>query len=349
MKTSDLRHALDAALAARSLDAADAERAFAEILDGGDAAPDVLVAAFLIALKLKGESAGELIGAARAMRSRARALELGDNLIDVVGTGGDGAGTFNISTGAAIVAAAAGVAVAKHGNRAITGTVGAADVLEHLGANIDPGPEVLARCVREAGICFILAPAYHPVMARLASLRRTLATRTIFNLLGPLSNPARPTRTLIGVGDSKLLRPMAEAIAALGAVHAIVVSGRDGLDEISLCAPTMVAEVRADHGIREYEIAPEDFGIARAGVNSIGAAGAAASAQMLRLALSGNDGPASDVIALNAGAAIHVAGRAESIAEGVRIARGVMGSRRALATIDNLVRASRGEPGTHPQ
>jgi anthranilate phosphoribosyltransferase len=347
MNTSDLRDAFDAVMAGRSLEAANAERAFAEILAGGDAAPDALVAAFLIALKLKGESAGELIGAARAMRSRARALDLGDdNLIDVVGTGGDGAGTFNISTGAAIVAAAAGVAVAKHGNRAITGTVGAADLLEHLGVNIDPGPEALARSVREAGICFILAPAYHPVMAQLAPLRRVLATRTIFNLLGPLSNPARATRTLIGVGDSKLLRPMAEAIAALGAVHAIVVSGRDGLDEISLSAPTTVAEVRADHGIREYEIAPEDFGIARAAVNSIGAVGAAASAGMLRAALSGSGGPASDVLALNAGAAIHVGGGAGSIGEGVRIAREVINSRRALATIDKLVRASGGEPET---
>lgn len=347
MNTSDLRHAFDAVIVGRSLEAAAAERAFAEILDGGDAAPDALVAAFLIALKLKGESAGELIGAARAMRSRARTLELGDNLIDVVGTGGDGAGTFNISTGAAIVAAAAGVGVAKHGNRAITGTVGAADLLEHLGVNIDPGPENLARCVREAGICFILAPAYHPVMARLAPLRRTLATRTIFNLLGPLSNPAHPNRALIGVGDSKLLHPMAEAIAALGAVHALVVSGRDGLDEISLSAPTIVAEVRADHGIREYEIAPEDFGVARAPVNSIGAAGAAASARMLRTALSGDGGPASDVLALNAGAAIRVGGRASSIAEGVTIAREVINSRCALATIDKLVRASGGEPETH--
>ncbi|MGC1677823.1 MAG: anthranilate phosphoribosyltransferase [Candidatus Binataceae bacterium] len=350
MKTTGLRDAFDAVMAGRSLEAVAAERAFAEILDGGEEAPDALVAAFLIALRLKGESAGELIGAARAMRSRARALELGgnlENLIDVVGTGGDGAGTFNISTGAAIVAAAAGVAVAKHGNRAITGTVGAADLLEHLGVNIDPGPEVLARCVRDARICFILAPAYHPVMARLAPLRRTLATRTIFNLLGPLSNPAHPSRALIGVGDSKLLRPMAEAIAALGAVHAIVASGRDGLDEISLSAPTMIAEVRADDGIREYEIAPEDFAIARAGINSIGAAGAAASAEMLRAALSGDGGPASDILALNAGAAIHVGGGAESIGEGVRIAREVIGSRRALATIDKLVRASGGEPGTN--
>ena len=345
MKTSGLRDAFDAVLAGRSLDAAAAERAFAEILDGGGAAPDALVAGFLVALKLKHESAGELTGAARAMRSRARALDLGEDVIDVVGTGGDGAGTFNISTGAALVAAAAGVAVAKHGNRAITGTVGAADLLEHLGVNIDPGPEALARCVRETGICFILAPAYHPVMARLAPLRRALGTRTIFNLLGPLSNPARPRRMLMGVGDGNLLRPMAEAIGALGAAHAIVVSGRDGLDEISLSAPTRVAEVRADRGIDEYEIAPEDFGIARASIESLRAAGAAASAAMILAALSGGGGPAGDVLALNAGAAIHVGGGAASIALGVRLAREVIQSRRALATIDLLVRASGGEPG----
>ncbi|MGH7780690.1 MAG: anthranilate phosphoribosyltransferase [Candidatus Binataceae bacterium] len=345
MKTSELREAFNAALAGGSLDAAGAERAYAEILDGGAAAPEALVAGFLVALKLKHESAGELTGAARAMRSRARTLELGDNLIDVVGTGGDGAGTFNISTGAAIVAAAAGVAVAKHGNRAITGLVGAADVLEYLGVNIDPGPAVLARCIREAGICFILAPAYHPVMARLGALRRALATRTIFNLLGPLTNPARPRRMLVGVGDRMLLRPMAEAIAALGATHALVVSGHDGLDEISLSAPTHVAEVRAEHGTCEYDIAPEDFGIARASVGSLGAASAATSAGMLRAALSGKHDPAGDVLALNAGAAIHAGGGAESIAAGVKLAREVIGSRRPLATIDKLVRASGGEPG----
>ncbi|HVA81732.1 MAG TPA: anthranilate phosphoribosyltransferase, partial [Candidatus Binataceae bacterium] len=280
---SELRIAFDTVLAGRALEADAAERAFADILEGGAAAPDAIVAGFLIALKLKGESAGELAGAARAMRARARRLELGDNLVlvDVVGTGGDGAGTFNISTGAALVAAAAGVAIAKHGNRAITGSVGAADLLEQLGVNLDPGTAALARCVREAGICFILAPAYHPVMARLAALRRALGTRTIFNLLGPLSNPAHPARMLMGVGDRKLLLPMAEAIAALGAVHAIVVSGRDGLDEISLAAPTRVAEVRADRGIDEYEIAPEDFGIARASIESLRAAGAAASAAMI--------------------------------------------------------------------
>ncbi|HUY27343.1 MAG TPA: anthranilate phosphoribosyltransferase [Candidatus Binataceae bacterium] len=341
---SELRIAFDTVLAGRSLEADAAERAFAEILDGGAAAPDAMVAGFLIALKLKGESAGELAGAARAMRARARRLELADdpNLIDVVGAGGDGAGTFNISTGAALVAAAAGVAVAKHGNRAITGSVGAADLLEYLGVNLDPGPDALRRCVREAGICFILAPAYHPVMARLAALRRALGTATIFNLLGPLSNPAQPARMLLGVGDRKLLRPMAEAIAALGAAHAIVVSGADGMDEISLCAPTHVAEVRAGRPIAEYRIAPEDFGLARAPIDKLRASGAAQSAAMLRAALSGHNDAARDVLALNAGAVIHAGGAADSIFQGVSAALGVIESGRALATIDKLVRASRG-------
>jgi anthranilate phosphoribosyltransferase len=179
-------------------------------------------------------------------------------------------------------------------------------------------------------------------MARLAPLRRALGTRTIFNLLGPLSNPARPRRMLMGVGDSKLLRPMAEAIAALGAAHALVVSGRDGLDEISLSAPTRVAEVRAERGVDEYEIAPEDFGITRSGLDSLRAAGVSASAAMLRAALAGEGGPAGDVLALNAGAAIYAGGGAESIAIGVNLAREVIESRRALATIEKLVRVSGG-------
>ena len=341
---TDLRDAFNAVLARRSLDADAAERVFAQILEGGDAAPDALVAGFLVALKLKNESACELAGAARAMRSRARALELGDEIIDVVGTGGDGAGSFNISTGAALVAAAAGVKVAKHGNRAITGTVGAADVLEYLGVDIDPGPDTLARCVRDAGICFVLATAYHPVMARLAPLRRALGTRTIFNLLGPLVNPARPRRMLIGVGDRKLLRPMAEAIAALGATHAIVVSGRDGMDEISLAAPTLVVEVREDSPIVEYEIAPEDFAIARASREALCAIDAAASARILLGAVSGAAGHAADVLALNAGAAIRVSGLAESISAGVALAREAIESGRALATINKMIRASGGVP-----
>ena len=262
---TNLREAFAAALAGRSLEAAEAESAIGELLDGD--APEALVAGFLVALKLKPETAAELTGAARAMRSRARALDLDSigALVDTCGTGGDGAGTFNISTGAALIAAAAGVRVAKHGNRAASGLVGAADAIEGLGIRVDLDPAGLRRCLDRAGFCFIFAPAYHPAMARVANLRRALGIRTLFNLLGPLANPAHPSRQVVGVSEPRLIRPMAEALDALGVEHAMVVHGEDGMDEISLSAPTRIAEVRRGSGaIREYEIAPEEFGLARA-------------------------------------------------------------------------------------
>jgi anthranilate phosphoribosyltransferase len=223
--------------------------------------PDALVAGFLVALKMKGEAAAELTGGARAMRKRARPINQNHgNVLDTAGTGGDGVGTFNISTAAAMVAAAAGVLVAKHGNRAISGRVGAADVLERFGVKIDLDAAGLERCLAQAGCCFVFAPAYHPALARLALLRRTLAIRTVFNLIAPLSNPARPLRQLLGVSEPRLLRPMAEALAALGATHAMVVHGNDGLDEISLSTSTQVVEIK-DGELHTFEIAAPDFGL----------------------------------------------------------------------------------------
>ncbi len=339
---SALRDAFQHVLAGRSLGADDAERAMAEILD--DSPPEALIAGFLIALKLKGESAGELAGAARAMRKRSRPLDLdGAGLLDTAGTGGDGAGTFNISTGAALIAAAAGVRVAKHGNRAITGRVGAADLLERMGVRIELDPAGLARCLGAAGICFVFAPAYHPVLARLAPLRRALGVRTLFNLAAPLANPAGPRRQLLGVADGKMLRPMAEALAALGVEHALVVHGADGLDEISVSASTRIAEVRAGGGIREYDVAPEDFALRRHPPGKLAACDAAGAVETLRRALAGGEGAAQDVLALNGGAAIYVGGRAGSLKEGIAIAREVIASGRALQTIEKLRRASLGD------
>ncbi len=335
-----LRAAFEDVLARRSLDAVTAERAFGEILDAE--APDALVAGFLIALKLKGESAQELKGAARAMRSRARLVDFHENnLLDVVGTGGDGSGSFNISTGAAIVADAAGIPVAKHGNRAVSGRVGAADVLEQLGVRIELDPHGLERCLRRAGICFIFAPAYHPVLARLGPLRRALATRTIFNLLGPLCNPATPRRAVVGVGDAAVFRPMTEALASMGVIHALVVSGGDGMDEISLSAATRVAEIRGEAPIQEYEIAPDDFGMKRAGREALVAGDPAHAAEILRGVLAGDAGAAQDVLALNAGAAIYVGGSAQSLRAGVAKARDILGRGLALRTLENLGAASR--------
>jgi anthranilate phosphoribosyltransferase len=336
-----LQRAFEAVLAGRSLDADEAERAVGDILDG---APEALVAGFLVALKLKGESSGELTGGARAMLRHARPLDLrGGNVLDVVGTGGDGAGTFNISTGAALVAAAAGVAVAKHGNRAVTGRIGAADAFERLGVKIDLDPDGLNRCLREAGICFIFAPAYHPVLARLGALRRALGVRTLFNLIAPLANPARPRRALLGVADAKLVRPMAEAMAALGLEHAMAVHGLDGvngLDEISIGAPTRIAEIKSGAVIREYELAPEEFGIDRTAPGALAVGDADSAIAMLRTALAGGKGAAQDVLALNGGAAIYLGGGAESLKDGVARAKEVIASGRALETIGKMRRAS---------
>ncbi len=335
-----LRAAFEDVLARRSLDAVSAERAFGEILDAE--APEALIAGFLVALKLKGECSAELKGAARAMRTRARTVDLRrENLLDVVGTGGDGSASFNISTGAALVAASAGIPVAKHGNRAISGRVGAADVLERLGVRIDCDPEGLARCLAAAGICFIFAPAYHPVLARLAPLRRALGTRTIFNLLGPICNPASPRRAIVGVGDGAVFRPMAEALASLGMAHAMVVSGADGMDEISISAPTRIAEIRGEGPILEYEIAPEEFGLKRCAPDALRVSDTSHSAEILSAVLAGQPGPSQDVLALNAGAAIYVGAGAQTLRSGILRARELIASGAPAATLRKLADTSR--------
>jgi len=337
---SDIREAFAQVMAGRSLSEAEAVNVFGEIFDGH--APDALVAGFLVALRIKGESAAELAGAARAMLKRARPLDLGPGLLDTAGTGGDNAGTVNISTGAALIAATAGVRVAKHGNRAVSGRIGAADLLERLGVKIDLDPAGLRRCLDRAGICFVFAPAYHPVMARLATLRRELGIRTLFNLLGPLANPARPSRQLLGVADPQLIRPMAEALAALGVEHAMVVHGEDGLDEISCVAPTRVAEIRAGK-IDYFQIEPERFGIARLPRASLATTGPEHAVEVLRRALAGESGAAQDVLALNAGAAIYLGGAATSLETGVVRARAILVKGQALETLERMRRASQEE------
>ncbi len=333
-----LRQAFDAVLKGRSLDAGEAAAVFGEILD--DVVPDALVAGFLIALRLKGETAAELAGGTRAMLKRARQLDLGGvRLLDTAGTGGDGAGTFNISTGAALVAAAAGIPVAKHGNRAVSGRVGAADVLERAGVRLELDPAGLRNCLAQAGICFVFAPAYHPVLARLAGLRRTLGTRTAFNLMAPLANPARPRYQLIGVAEPRLVRPIAEALVALEVEHAMVVHGHDGLDEISLAARTTVIEVRGKE-LSAYAIVPEDFGVTAARPADLLTADAGEALELLRRALGGEPGAARDVLTLNGGAAIYTGGGASTLAGGVAVAREVLAAGRALETIEKLRVAS---------
>ncbi len=334
----NLREAFEAVIKGRSLDAVEAESIMGEILD--DVAPDALVAGFLVALKMKGESAAELSGGVRAMRRRARPVSLNrGNILDTAGTGGDGAGTFNISTGAALIAAAAGVPVAKHGNRAVSGRVGAADVLEHLGIRIELDPIGLERCLKQANICFVFAPAYHTVLARLAVLRRTLGIRTVFNLMAPMANPARPRRQLLGVAEPKLLRPVADALAALDVERAMVVHGNDGLDEISLGTSTTVVEVR-EGKLREFEITPETFGLKPASAAEFLTADIKEATQLLRHALGGDPGPAHDVLALNGGAAIYVGGGVETLAQGVELAHEILDSGRALETVEKMRLAS---------
>ncbi|HTQ23536.1 MAG TPA: anthranilate phosphoribosyltransferase [Candidatus Binataceae bacterium] len=338
---SELREAFTDVLEGRSLDADRAERVMGEIFDGEPA--EALIAGFLVALKVKGECAAELTGGARAMRARARALDLnGGNVLDTAGTGGDGASTFNISTGAALVAAAAGVPVAKHGNRAISGRVGAADVLERLGVKIELDPEGMQRCLSAAGCCFIFAPAYHPVLARLAALRRALGVRSVFNLIAPLSNPTRPRRQLLGVADPRLVRLMAEALAALGVDHAMVVHGEDGLDELSLRAPTRVAEIRGA-SISEFEVRPRELGLEPGEPSALRVTDVEHATEILRRTLAGEDGAAQDVLALNAGAAIYVGGRAASLTGGIATAREILAAGKALDVVERMRRASHDE------
>jgi len=339
---SGLHDALQALIDGRSLSDAEAELAIGEIMDGG--AHDAVVGAFLVALKIKGAEAAELAGAVRAMLKRARPLNLRNgDVLDTCGTGGDGASTFNISTGAALIAAAAGVPVAKHGNRAISGTVGTADVLEAMGVKIDCDPEALNRCLDAAGCCHIFAQSYHPAFKKIAPLRRELGIRTIFNLMGSLGNPARPHFHLLGVAEVDLIEPMAHALKALGTRHAMVVHGGDGIDEIAISGPTRVAELREGAELIEYVITPESLGVSRGDHRALVIRNLDDAVRVLRGALDGGAGPAQDVLALNGGAAIYVGGKASSLKEGVEAARKIIASSGALGVLDKMRRASIGE------
>ena len=337
---SELHHALQALIDGRSLTDAEAELAIGEVMDGG--AHDAVVGAFLVALKIKGAEADELAGAVRAMLARALPLDLRDgDVLDTCGTGGDSASTFNISTGAALIAAAAGVPVAKHGNRAISGTVGTADVLEAMGVKIDCDPEGLKRCLDAAGCCHIFAQAYHPAFKKIAPLRRELRIRTIFNLMGSLGNPARPRFHLLGVAEENLIRPMANALKALGTRRAMVVHGGDGIDEIAISGPTRIAELH-DGELTEYEITPESFGVPRVDHRALIVGNLDDAVRVLHDALDGGAGPAQNVLALNGGAAIYVGGKAASLREGVESAREIIAKSRALEVLDKMRRASNG-------
>ena len=307
----------------------------------GEVSP-TLVAAIISGLRVKKETIGEITGAARVMRELAAKVDVGapPNFVDIVGTGGDGAQSFNISTASMFVAAAAGARVAKHGNRSVSSKSGSADVLEALGAAIDLSAAQVARCFEETGIGFMFAPNHHPAMKVVASVRRELGIRTIFNILGPLTNPAGAPNILMGVFHPDLVGIQVRALQQLGTRHALVIWGRDGMDEISLGAATMVGELR-DGDVHEYEIEPEDFGLVMASSRNLRVANVTESKALLIEALDNTPGVARDIVLLNAGAALYAADVAASIGEGIERARDVVASGAALAKMEEFVGITR--------
>lgn len=319
---SSIREAL-ALLAERHDLAPDLMRAAMTEIMGGRADP-AQIGGFLMALRVKGETPVEIAAAAEVMRGFAAQVDIDrEGLTDIVGTGGDGASLFNVSTASAFVAAAAGVRVAKHGNRAVSSKSGAADLLEAAGCRLDLNPGQVAQLIAELNVGFLFAPSHHAAMKHAIGPRKSLGLRTLFNLLGPLTNPALAPNQVLGVFSSTLLKPMAEVMHSLGARHVMVVRSTDGLDEISPCAPTQVVELR-DGAIGEYQVFPEDFGIRVAALDSLIVESAPDSLALIESALAGEPGPAADMIALNAGAAIYVSGQADSLAAGVERAREVL-------------------------
>jgi anthranilate phosphoribosyltransferase len=339
-----LRETLRKAANGESLTEGEAERALETIMEGN--APPAATAALLTALRVKGEAVPEIVGFARAMRRFAGRVDAPENVVDTCGTGGDAKGTINVSTAAAFVARGAGVVVAKHGNRAATSRAGSADVLEALGAEIDLGPEKVSLCITEAGIGFMFARTHHPAMRFVAPVRAELPFRTVFNLLGPLTNPAGARRQLVGVFGGAYVRPVAEALRDLGAEKALVVHGTDGMDEITVTDRTLVADV-SEGGIDEYEISPEDFGLSRHAPDGLLGGDAHLNARILRDVLTGEKrGAARDVVLLNAGAAIHVSGNANTIGEGVVLAGDAISDGSAAKALDDFVRTTRHLSGT---
>jgi anthranilate phosphoribosyltransferase len=296
----------------------------------------VQIGAFLIALRTKGETVPELAGLARTMRALATPVSVArDDLLDTAGTGG-GRRTFNVSTTAALIAAGAGCTVAKHGNRSATGLSGSADVLEALGARIDLRPDAVAACIEGTGFGFMFAPAHHHATRYVVPVRRELGVRTIFNFLGPLTNPAGARRQLIGVADAAYLEVMAGALALLGTDHALLVASEDGLDELSISAATRVVEVRGGE-ISTYSVTPEEVGLPRAGADAIPGGDPAANADVTRRIFAGEPGPARDLAALNAGAAIYAGGGAPTLAAGVRVAKRTLDEGAAAAALERFV------------
>lgn len=329
--------AIDAVCAGDHLTADHAAAVLAEIMEGRTS--EVQTGAFLISLRAKGETVPELVGLARTMRSLATPVATSrTDLVDTAGTGG-GPSTFNVSTTAALVAAAAGCAVAKHGNRSNTSKCGSADLLEALGVNIELDPEDVARCIDEVGFGFMFAPRHHKAMANVIPVRKALAVRTIFNFLGPLTNPAGAQRQLLGVSDRHYQETIAEALVGLGSVRAMVVSAEDGVDELSISARTRVIEVR-DGGTEEHFVQPEGFGFATAELDEVAGGTPEENAAAARAVLGGESGPRRNLVLLNAGAAVYVGGQAGTLSEGVEKAAAAIDSGEAAELLERLIVAT---------
>ena len=332
-----IREAIEAVVSGESLSMEAAAQVMNEIMSG-EATP-AQFGAFVTALRLKGETVDEIAGMAQVMREHSLHVEVDGNLVDTCGTGGDGSGTFNISTAAAFVATGAGAKVAKHGNRAMSGSSGSADVLEALGAKIDLNPESVTRCINETGFGFMFAQGFHPSMRFAAGPRREIGIRTVFNILGPLTNPAGAGAQVIGVAEASMASKMAQVLGRLGSRRAFVVHGSDGLDEVSIAGPTRIWELEEGQVI-EYEISPEDTGLSRAPLSEIQASDAEASARILRAVLEGESGASRDIVVLNAAAALLAGGLVDSLQEGVQAAAASVDAGRALQSLEAFIALS---------
>ncbi len=334
-----IREAIDAIVnQGRDLTEDEASSAMREIMSGQ--ATPAQIGAFLIALRLKGETVEEIAGMARVMREHSLRVEVEGALVDTCGTGGDAQGTFNVSTAAAFVAAGAGARVAKHGNRAMSSACGSADVLEALGAKIDLPPEGVARCIREAGFGFMFAQAFHPAMKHVAGPRREIGVRTVFNILGPLTNPAGAQAQVLGVARPELAPKMAAALQRLGSRRALVVHGHEGLDEISLSGPSTIHEVQGGES-RQYTVSPEEVGLTSAPVAAIRGGSAEENAAALRAVLDGQPGPLREIVLLNAAAALVAAEVAADLRDGVRLAGAAIDSGAARKRLEQFIELSR--------
>ncbi len=334
-----IREAIDAMVnQGRGLSEGEAAGAMRGIMSG-EATP-AQIGALLIALRMKGETVEEIAGMARVMREHALRVDVKGPLLDTCGTGGDAKGTFNVSTAAAFVAAGAGVRVAKHGNRAMSSACGSADVLEALGAKIDLTPEQVSQCIREVGIGFMFAQAFHPAMKHAAGPRRELGVRTVFNILGPLTNPAGARAQLLGVARPELAPKMAAVLQRLGSQHALVVHGEDGLDELSLSGPSTIHEVREGE-IRRYTVSPEELGLKRAPLEAIRGGSPQENAAALRAVLDGNRGPLREIVVLNAAAALVAADAVADLREGARLAEEAIDSGAAKERLERFVEITR--------